>query len=135
MACRGRHAWVPDITGLQLKRPVNVVFDFGGVPVDWQPDQLFAQQFPNTRQRELIRRETLSHPDWIEFDRGILSEEEAVKRFAAHTDGSADQFKAFFVAVRNALQPKLETVDILRGLAARGTPLYGLSNMSQSIYE
>jgi len=118
-----------------LTRPTHIVFDFGGVLVDWRPDEIFARQFPDAQRRARVRRETFGHPDWVEFDRGTLSEAEAVRRFAARTGSTAAEIEGFFDAVRHALQPKPDSIRLLRALAARRTPLYGLSNMSQPIYE
>jgi putative hydrolase of the HAD superfamily len=118
-----------------MSRPVNLIFDFGGVLVDWKPDEILARQFPDSRRRELIRREVLGHPDWVELDRGALSEAEAVTRFARRAAVPAAEIEALFGAVRDALQPKPDTVRILRSLAAGGTPLYGLSNMSLECYD
>ena len=56
-------------------------------------------------------------------------------RFAARTGSTAAEIEGFFDAVRHALQPKPDSIRLLRALAARRTPLYGLSNMSQPIYE
>jgi len=112
----------------------NVVFDFGGVLVDWQPDRILGARFPDPRQRDVVRREVFQHPDWVEFDRGRLSEADAVRHFAARASITEDDMRALFDAIRHALQPKPETIDVLRSLAARHVPLFALSNMTAEIY-
>jgi putative hydrolase of the HAD superfamily len=113
----------------------NVVFDFGGVLVQWRPDKLLADQFPDERHREIARREIFGHPDWLEFDRGTLLEVDAVTRFATRTGFAESRIRALFGAIREELQPKPDSVEVLRGLAARAVPLYGLSNMSADIFQ
>ena len=113
----------------------NVVFDFGGVLVQWRPEHLLADQFPDKLERDNARRNIFGHPDWLEFDRGTLHESDAVVRFAAHSGLSEDRMRALFVAIRKELQPKQDTIALLRNLSARRVPLYGLSNMSAGIFE
>jgi putative hydrolase of the HAD superfamily len=112
----------------------NVVFDFGGVLVQWRPDKLLADQFPDEQNREIARREIFGHPDWLEFDRGTLLEADAITRFAARSGFSEARLRELFGAIREELQPKQDSVTVLRGLAARAVPLYGLSNMSADIF-
>jgi len=113
----------------------NIVFDFGGVLVEWRPEHVLAEEFPEERDRQIARRDIFGHPDWLEFDRGTLVEADAIVRFAARSGFSESRMRAFFDAVREELQPKHETVALLRELSARGIPLYGLSNMSADIYQ
>jgi HAD superfamily hydrolase (TIGR01509 family) len=112
----------------------NVVFDFGGVLVEWQPERILAEVFPEPGQRDAVRRDVFQHPDWVEFDRGRLPEDEAVRRFAARAALEEDQMRALFVAIRHALRPKADTIAVLRGLAARRVPLYALSNMTTDVF-
>jgi putative hydrolase of the HAD superfamily len=112
----------------------NVVFDFGGVLVQWRPEQLLADQFPDERDRHVARCDIFGHPDWREFDRGTLAEADAIVRFTARTGFAESRIQAFFGAIREELQPKHDTIAVLRDLSARGVRLYGLSNMSADIY-
>ena len=112
----------------------NVVFDFGGVLIQWRPEQLLSDQFPGEREREIARRDIFGHPDWLEYDRGTLHEADAVVRFAARSGLAEARIRALVVAIREELQPKHDTIAVLRGLAARRVPLYGLSNMSADIF-
>ena len=113
----------------------NVVFDFGGVLVEWQPERILASQFPDAVQREIARRDIFGHPDWLELDRGALTQAQAVSRFATRSGFTDAVVHRLFNAVREALQPKLDTVAVLRALAARRVPLYGLSNMPAETYD
>ena len=60
----------------------NVVFDVGGVLLEWNPPEVVARLYPDPAQQAVIRRQMFEHADWHEFDRGGLSEDEA----AAHKD-------------------------------------------------
>jgi putative hydrolase of the HAD superfamily len=113
----------------------NVVFDFGGVLVEWRPALILENHYPDPVRREIARREILSHPDWLELDRGTYSDEEALRRFAARTGESVEAMTGFLDAVRLSLTPKSGTVALLQALAARGVPVYGLTNMSIPTYD
>lgn len=117
-----------------MTRIRNVVFDFGGVLVEWQPERILAEVFPKPEHRDAVRRDVFQHPDWVEFDRGRLPEEEAVRRFAARAALDEDHMRALFEAIRHALRPKGDTITVLRGLAARDVPLYALSNMTTDVF-
>ena len=55
---------------------LNVVFDLGGVVFDWQPDSVIRGIFTDPGTQKLVREEIVDHHDWIELDRGTLSQEE-----------------------------------------------------------
>ena len=61
----------------------NVVFDFGGVLVRWQPREIIDAFYRDPLLRERLRQEVFQHPDWLEMDRGTLAEEAALDRLEA----------------------------------------------------
>lgn len=112
----------------------NVIFDFGGVLVPWQPLEVIERFYADEALRPLIAREILQHSDWLEMDRGTLDDEAAIPRFAARTGRSAEEMAAFLQHVRESLIPIPAMVELVRGLVARGVPVYGLSNMATETF-
>ena len=112
----------------------NVIFDFGGVLVRWQPAEMIERFYADEAVRPVIAREILQHPDWLEMDRGTLDDETALRRFAARTGRSSAEISAFLQHVRESLTPVPEMVALVESLAARGVPVYGLSNMATSTF-
>jgi len=112
----------------------NIIFDLGGVVLDWNPDAILAQYYTEPALRASIKAAVFQHPDWLEMDRGVLTEAEAIERIIARTNRPKAELKGLFDAVLNSLHPKSDTVDLLERLAARGVPLYCLSNMPASTY-
>ncbi len=51
----------------------NVVFDVGGVLLEWDPPSVIARLYPDAGTQAVIRQQMFEHPDWHEFDRGALS--------------------------------------------------------------
>jgi HAD superfamily hydrolase (TIGR01549 family) len=113
----------------------NVVFDFGGVLVRWQPEAIIASFYADERLRALMRDEVLRHPDWIDLDRGTLSETAATERFAARMRRPVAEMRDLMQHVKDSLTPLPDSVALLDELAQRGVPLYGLSNMSAPVFE
>lgn len=112
----------------------NVIFDFGGVLVNWQPEAIIAGFYAEPALRDAIRTHALHHDDWLEMDRGTLDEPTVTRRFAARMGRPEAEIAAFFDHVRASLTPIEPTVALLTELRDRGFALYGLSNMSESIF-
>jgi putative hydrolase of the HAD superfamily len=108
----------------------NVVFDFGGVLVRWQPQQIIDAFYQDPLLREQLRQEVFQHPDWLELDRGTLAEEAALERFAERLNRPREELERLLDRVRESLAPIPDSIALLRALEARGVPLYGLSNIS-----
>jgi putative hydrolase of the HAD superfamily len=119
---------------LNASRIRNVVFDFGGVLVRWHPEAIIAGFYPDEPSRALVREAVFRHPDWIDMDRGTLSENAAIERFAARMDRPAAEMRALMQHVKDSLTPLPDSIALLDELAQRGVPLYGLSNMSVPMF-
>ena len=112
----------------------NVIFDLGGVVLDWNPDQLVARFQPLPELQPQFKEAVFGHSDWQLFDRGTLTEPEMLKRMETRTGRPRRELLAVMDAVRDSLAEKPETVRLIRTLQARGIPLFCLSNMPETIY-
>lgn len=112
----------------------NVIFDLGGVLLDWHPDALVAGFQPQAELRQSSHESLFGHADWRSFDRGTLTELELIERIASRTSRPAADVVAFLEAVRESLAEKPETVQLLRQLDAAGVKLFCLSNMPIPFY-
>jgi putative hydrolase of the HAD superfamily len=110
-------------------RRVNVVFDLGGVLVQWKPEELVARAFPDPAVRELARREIMMHPDWLEIDRGTLTFEQAAVRAAERTGLHPEVTRRFIMSIPAALTAHHDTIELLYRVKAAGNAVYCLSNM------
>jgi putative hydrolase of the HAD superfamily len=112
----------------------NVIFDLGGVVIEWNPDRILAGYYADPEMRAIMKTALFLHPDWLQLDRGTLNEADLLARAAGRTGRSAAELRGLFDAVRESLHTKTETVTLLEKLSARGVPLYCLSNMSSDIF-
>jgi putative hydrolase of the HAD superfamily len=112
----------------------NVIFDLGGVVLDWNPDLILENFYSDVDTRAAMKAALFQHPDWLQMDRGVLSEPEVIARLERRTGRPTAELRGLFDAVRNSLQPKLPTVALIERLARRRVPLYCLSNMPASTF-
>lgn len=116
------------------KRVRNVVFDFGGVLVAWRPQEIIDSFYAEPELRRALRAHAFDHEDWLHMDRGTLDEASVVSRCAARMARPEAELRALFEHVRAALVPIEPTVALLHELRGRGLKLYGLSNMSETVF-
>jgi putative hydrolase of the HAD superfamily len=107
----------------------NVVFDLGAVLLHWNPAEIINGNFPDEETRAIVRREIFHHPDWLDMDRGVLLEQDAIHRFQKRTGCSLADMSRLLQSVKDSLQPIEETHEILQELSQHQVPLYCLSNM------
>jgi putative hydrolase of the HAD superfamily len=112
----------------------NVIFDLGGVLIEWNPEQILASYYAEPEMRAIMKTALFLHPDWLQLDRGTLDEAELLGRVAGRTGRPAAELSGLFDAIRASLHTKNDTVALLERLSARGVPLYCLSNMSADIF-
>jgi len=110
------------------KLPV-MVFDFGGVLLDWNPHYLYSKILGEDRRlTEKFLQETDFFTWNIENDRGRPYADgaaELISRFPHYADLIWAYHERFLETVGGAIQP---TVDILHELKAAGHSIWGLSN-------
>lgn len=118
---------------------MNIVFDFGAVLFTWQPVQLVVQAFParvTTRQEAAtLSHQIFGHPDWHDFDRGVLTMETLIERTAGRLALPTNALSRLVRGIGDHLTPIGGTVALLQLLHARRqvgdgvAGLYYLSNM------
>jgi len=109
----------------------TVVFDLGGVLVDWDPRYLLRRVMPGREaEMEIILAEVLNH-DWnLARDHGD-SWADAMADLVVQHPQWADVFRAYDERWAETLGGSHEdTVAVLRELHDSGVPLYALSNWS-----
>lgn len=114
-----------------------VVFDLGGVLVNWQPPRLIQSIWPDRAPTEDRAREWaqavfqsfVPGSAWSEFDRGALPPDEVARRIAERIGVQPAEMVRLMDAIAPHLAPMQPTVQWLQELAAAGTRLHFLSNM------
>ena len=111
-----------------MTRPAAVVFDLGGVLIDWDPRHLYRKLFDDEEAMERFLAEVCTLEWNRQMDAGRPFAEAVAELAAAHPD-QAELIEAYhlrWVEMLGGLVPG--TLDVLRGVKARGVPVYALSN-------
>lgn len=109
----------------------TVVFDLGGVLVDWDPRYLLRNVMPGREaEMEAILAEVLNHEWNLARDKGD-SWPDAIDALAQEHPQWADVFRVYDERWEETLAGAHEdSVAVLHDLYERGVPLYALSNWS-----
>ncbi len=113
----------------------SVVFDLGGVLLDWNPRHLYRKLFPGDEpgmERFLAR---ICTPAWnTELDRGQPFAEAIAQRQAEYPEwaGQIAAYRARWIEMIAGCFE--ETVKLLAELRSGGVPIYALSNWSAETY-
>jgi 2-haloacid dehalogenase len=119
---------------MAAKRDI-VIFDLGGVLIDWDPRHLYRKLFAgDDAAMEHFLANVCTH-EWNRFqDAGRTFAEGAALLKAAHPD-KAELIDAYGARFHEMMPgPIAGTVAILAELRARRTPLYALTNFSAETY-
>lgn len=111
-----------------------VVFDLGGVLIDWDPRYLYRQLFDDDARMEWFLSEVCS-PDWNAEQDGGRTWDEAVAEAQERHPGEAERIAAYRDRWPEMLAGAIEpTVAVLEALHAKDVPLYALTNWSRETF-
>jgi glucose-1-phosphatase len=115
----------------------NIIFDFGGVVVQFNPKDFLMDHFMNKRAEEIVYELTFGSQEWQDLDRGIITREEGN---AAMLENAARVNRVFEVQTvidewPAILRTKEQTVHVMKKLKAAGYRLYYLTNIPADIMD
>lgn len=108
----------------------NIIFDFGGVLLDWNPRYLYKSYFNNDEEMEHFLAD-ICNGEWnIKQDAGRPFAE-AVKELQAKSPEYAEAIQMYDDDWEKMLKCELtESIDLLKELKSMGYGIYGLTNWS-----
>ncbi len=112
----------------------TIVFDLGGVLIDWKPSHLYEKIFSDLDEMEYFLKEVCSL-DWnshMDVDKSFLDGiDELVPKFPQYEE----QIRAYYLRWEEMIVGEFPgTVKILRELKEAGFPLAALSNWSSETF-
>ncbi|MFI5706823.1 HAD family hydrolase [Kribbella sp. NPDC051620] len=113
----------------------DVVFDIGGVLLDWNPDYLYRELIPDAVQRQHFLTEVAT-PEWnLQMDAG-RSWADAVAELSSLHPEHAEWIEAYDTGWLKMVSGLIEdTAGLLTELRAQGIPTYALTNFSAEKWE
>lgn len=112
-----------------------IIFDFGGVLLDWHPRYLYQRYFPEQPSAINQFLDEINFYEWnAQQDKG-RSFAEGIAELSMQFPHHAHLIQAYFDRWEESIRgPIGGSVDILRRLKQKDYPLYGLSNWSSETY-
>ena len=111
-----------------------VVFDFGGVLFDWNPEYLYQELIPDTATRHYFLSEVCSTKWIVAQDAGKPCREATEELVAQHPEHES-LIRAFHARWTDMLRGAFsDSVDLLETLHHAEVPLYGLTNWSAETF-
>lgn len=112
----------------------TVVFDFGGVLIDWDPRYAYRAMGGTEEEIEHFLAHVATHEWNARLDAGLPYAEAVVER-AEEFPEHAEWLHAYHERWSDMLGGAIEgTVEVLADLRERGVPLYGLTNWSAETF-
>ena len=113
----------------------TIVFDFGGVLINWDPRNLYRHYFPNQPQAMEAFLEEVDFYAWnAQQDKGRPFSE-GVAELTAKFPHHAELIEAYHLRWEESITGAIKgSVTLLERLAEKDYPLYGLSNWSMETF-
>lgn len=123
------------MTATEPSPPVRaVVFDIGGVLLDWDPRHLYRSLIADERERERFLAEVCTMGWHAAHDLGVPFAQSAAALIRRHPE-HAELIRAWGARSEEMVAGEIEgTVAILRELIGGGVPCYALTNMERETY-
>lgn len=107
----------------------NIVFDFGNVIMNYDPDMILNHYNLTPKQHKLLKKEIFQSEEWQKVDAGIIDEDEATQRFLQRVpEDLYDQVKEIMLTWPGKVEFFESVFSFMKKLKTQGYRIYGLSN-------
>lgn len=114
--------------------PKAVVFDIGGVLIDWNPAYLYRQLLPDDQAVQQFLNEVCTTEWNQQFDAGVKFADGIAALLETHPE-KAELITAYWERWHDMLGGEISgTVKILQQLRQQGVPVHAISNWSSETY-
>ena len=113
----------------------NIVFDFGGVMVDFDPHKYLIDLFGNRGLEEEVYDLTFGSREWRLLDAGRITRREANERMLqrARAVGRGFEVEGVLDDWMHILRPRRKMQELVQKLKAHGYCVYYLSNIPEDV--
>ena len=113
----------------------TIIFDIGMVLVYFRWRELYKELGFQGEKFEKIAKATVFNPWWNEFDKGLISVEEIIEKYAISAPEYKEEIKKIYEHANEFVEVYDYTFSWIREMKARGYKVYVLSNWSEIAYE
>ena len=113
----------------------NIIFDLGGVMVDFDPKSYLVDRFCNAEVEDRVSRLTFESEEWKQLDAGLITRSEANLRMLnyAKAAGCAFEVQGVLDDWLHILRPRRKMQELVQKLKAHGYCVYYLSNIPEDV--
>lgn len=113
----------------------NVIFDFGNVLVEYNIVEFMVKKGISPDMVKRVLKASVMGPFWDEFDRGAITEEEAMAGFLSLDAGIEKELHAAYDNITGMLTKRDFADEWIRQLKSQGFNVYYLSNYSKKAFD
>lgn len=112
----------------------NIIFDFGAVLVDWNPEYLYAPYFKDAKKTEYFLTNVCPYEWNTTVDGGRSTEEATLERIALYPEWEKE-IKMYFGEWIKMMRGEIPTMySLVESLKNKGYGVYGLTNWSAETF-
>lgn len=110
----------------------HIIFDLGGVMVDWDPKDYLMERFCHAGTEEAVYSITFGSDTWKQLDAGLITRYEANQQMLARAEkaGCAFEVQEVLDDWMRILRPRRRMIDLALRLKKHGYSIYYLSNIA-----
>jgi len=113
----------------------NIIFDLGAVMFDWNPKKIAERFTTDSHLQQRIQTELFFHKNWMDFDCGLVTEEQAITIASKQLTLSVQEAKRLFELVKTSLVLLPKTEDVLKQVKKNNLNAFCLSNISPELFK
>ena len=113
----------------------NIIFDLGGVMVDFDPRSYLVDRFCNAEVEEKVAQLTFDSEEWKQLDAGLITRTEANLKMLARAReyGCAFEVQGVLDDWMHILRPRRRMHELVQTLKSKGYCVYYLSNIPEDV--
>lgn len=113
----------------------NMVFDMSWVLFEYQPMEFVQKYCQNQADAELVNRELFDAPEWVETDRGTMTDEEYLTLVLSRIPERLHNTARYLYEHWHEMPQPFEYMEhLVRALKENGYKLYLLTNVTSRFY-
>lgn len=106
----------------------NIVFDMGGVLIDYNMPKKAKSAAKDTKEYDFFMKEIYGKVEWIQADRGLFTFEEAIKKCQKRLNLTDDQVDRIVKTAHNPMPAMPYMYELVSELKSNGYKIYLISN-------
>lgn len=114
----------------------NIVFDMGGVLIDFDPKRALSCHFQSKDEQKLVSEAVFKSAEWLQMDKGTMSVDDSLQKMCSRLPSNLhSEVRKMVLEHEKEMPPIKEMEPIVKALKNKGYKIYLLSNVPAWFYE